>query len=71
MISGFTGWHVLILLMSVIPLILWIVALVQIGGSRAPGTTIWFWIVIVTLLPLVGAILWFAIGRRAASGAVS
>jgi hypothetical protein len=67
MVGGFAGWHALILVMTVIPFILWIVSLVQIGGSRAPGTTIWFWVVIVTFLPLVGAILWFAVGRRARS----
>jgi hypothetical protein len=65
--SGLTGWHLIMLLLSLAPLVLWIVALVQIAASKATGGTIALWIVIVTLFPLIGAIVWFAVGRRTAT----
>jgi hypothetical protein len=67
MLSGFTGWHVLVLLVFVVPAVLWIIAIMQIAKTRATGTTIALWILIITLIPLVGAILWFAIGKRSAA----
>lgn len=68
MFSGLTGWH--LLLFSPVPFVLWIIALVQIARSRAAGGTIAVWIVIVTLLPLVGPIVWFVVGKRTASKTV-
>jgi predicted lipid-binding transport protein (Tim44 family) len=65
--SGLTGWHLIILLLSLAPFVLWIIALVQIAMSKAAGGTIALWIVIVTLFPLIGAIVWFAVGRRTAT----
>lgn len=67
MFSGLTGWHVIILLLSLAPFVLWIIAIVQIATSKATGGTIALWIVIVTLFPLIGAIVWFAVGRRTAT----
>ena len=46
--------------------VLWIVALVSIARRGASGTVIALWILIVTLLPLLGSILWFTIGRNSA-----
>lgn len=68
MFSGLMGWHVLLLAVWVVPLILWIIALVQIAQSRAAAGPTIGWIAVVTLVPLVGPILWFAIGRRSLSG---
>jgi len=64
MLSGFTAWHLLVLLALIIPLALWIVALVQTARSKAPGTTVLLWILVVTVFPLVGPILWFVFGSR-------
>lgn len=67
MLSALAGWHVIaILALVVLPFVLWLVALVQIARSKAAGSTIALWIVIITIFPLVGAILWFVIGRRTA-----
>jgi hypothetical protein len=65
--SGLTGWHIMFLLFLVVPVVLWLIALVQIAHTRASGGALAAWILIVTLVPLVGAILWFAIGRRTAA----
>ncbi|HEY5222045.1 MAG TPA: PLDc N-terminal domain-containing protein [Microbacteriaceae bacterium] len=67
MFAGLTGWHVIFLLFMILPFVLWIIAIVQIARTPASGTAIAVWILIVTLVPLVGAILWFAIGRRTAA----
>jgi len=66
--SGLTGWH--LVLFSPVPFVLWIIALVQIARSKAAAGTIAVWIVIVTLLPLVGPIVWFVVGKRTASQTV-
>jgi hypothetical protein len=67
MFDNLTGWHMIILLFSLAPFILWLVALIQIAQSRASGGTIALWIVIITLIPLIGPILWFAVGKRTAT----
>ncbi|MCU1558571.1 MAG: hypothetical protein JWN09_2566 [Microbacteriaceae bacterium] len=67
MLYGLTGWHAIILLLWIAPFVLWLVAVIQVAKSRAAGGTIALWIIIVTLFPLVGAILWFVIGRRTAA----
>ncbi|WP_349898590.1 PLDc N-terminal domain-containing protein [Parafrigoribacterium soli] len=49
---------------SLLPFALWIVALVQIGSSRASvGATV-VWVVIVTLVPVIGPIVWLIAGKR-------
>ena len=67
MFQGFTGWHLLVLVIYILPLVLWIISLVQIAKSRATGTNIALWVLVTTLIPLIGAILWFTIGKRTAS----
>lgn len=64
MFSGLVGWHVLILGMFVIPFILWLIAVIQIAATRAAAGPTVGWLILVTLAPLLGAILWFTIGRR-------
>jgi hypothetical protein len=66
MLSSLAGWHIALLALGVLPLVLWLVALVQIAKSKATGGTIALWIVIITIFPLVGSIVWFVIGRRTA-----
>ena len=64
MLNGFNGWHVVIL--SVVLLIPFLLAVVSIARSRtASGLEKAIWVLIVLLFPLIGAILWFVIGRRA------
>jgi hypothetical protein len=64
MLSGLGGWHLLIIITGLLPFALWIIALVQIGSSRASvGATV-VWVAIVTLVPLIGAIVWFIVGKR-------
>lgn len=63
MLTGITGWHLLILLVLLIPFIL---ALVSIARTRtATGLEKAIWVLVVLLFPLIGAILWFVIGSRA------
>lgn len=62
MFAGLTGWHLIILMLIGLPqLILWIVSLVGILGSKADGGAIALWIIVVTIIPIVGPILWFTV----------
>ncbi len=64
MLDAFDAWHALILLLALVPAA---VALVSILRTRpASGTETVLWILIVLVAPLLGALLWFAIGRRSA-----
>jgi hypothetical protein len=65
MFAGLTGWHLIILTLLGLPqLILWIVALVGIIGSRGDSGTIALWFILITLIPIIGSILWFVVGKR-------
>lgn len=61
MLGGLTGWHLIILVF--VFFVPWLVAVIQIAVSKAPATPVAVWLILVTLVPLVGPILWFAIGR--------
>lgn len=67
MLQGFNAYHVIVLMVVVAPFVLWVIALVQIAASKAAGGTMAAWILITTLVPLVGSILWFAVGREIAN----
>ncbi|TAM66207.1 MAG: DUF2510 domain-containing protein [Microbacteriaceae bacterium] len=71
MFAGPAGWHIIVLLFFLAPFVLWIVAVAQIALSHARSGTIATWIVVVTLIPLAGAVLWFAVGKRAVAAAAS
>ncbi|WP_426623407.1 PLDc N-terminal domain-containing protein [Leifsonia sp. McL0607] len=62
--SILVGWHLLTRTFAVVPFVLWVIALVQIALTKPAVGAVVAWIVIVTLIPLLGSILWFAIGRR-------
>jgi hypothetical protein len=67
MLSGFTGWHLIIL--SIVFLIPFALAAVSIARSRtASGSEKAVWVLVILLFPLLGPILWFAIGRRSSRG---
>jgi hypothetical protein len=48
-------------LISVLCLIMWIVALVDCLKSSGPNKLVW--ILVIILLPFLGSILWFVIGK--------
>ncbi|HEX6335135.1 MAG TPA: PLD nuclease N-terminal domain-containing protein [Flavisolibacter sp.] len=56
---------VLITLLSLAFIILWILALVDILRSNFPDNTVkLIWVLVVFFFPLLGAVLYFAIGRK-------
>ena len=61
--SGIAGWHTVVLLFWAVPVVLWVIALVQIALSRTTTAYVIAWIAIATLVPVIGAILWFTLGR--------
>ncbi|WP_025158497.1 PLD nuclease N-terminal domain-containing protein [Leifsonia aquatica] len=63
MLSGLAGWHLMILFLGVGQLALWLVALVQVALSRTTAAYVIAWIAIVTLVPVIGPILWLTLGR--------
>ncbi len=64
MFSNLSGGHLLIILAIVAVMVLFVVALVSIArADRATGVERALWILIVLLFPLLGPILWFAVGR--------
>lgn len=67
MLSGFTGWHLIIL--SIVFFIPFVLAAVSIARSRtAIGTEKAVWVLLIVLFPLIGPVLWFVIGRRSQPG---
>lgn len=67
MLGGLTGWHVLLLIFGAVPFVLWVIALVQVAVSRTTAAYVIAWIAVTTLVPLIGPILWFTLGRANAS----
>lgn len=63
MLGGLAGWHVLLLIVGVVPFVLWVIALVQVALSRTTAAYVIAWIAVTTLVPLIGPILWFTLGR--------
>ena len=66
MINGLMDQPVLLLLFGVvIPFVLFVAALVDILRRQGlDGTTRLLWVVLVLLLPLLGAVLWFVLRAR-------
>jgi uncharacterized membrane protein len=62
--TNLNGWHLAILVFAIVPFALWIIALVQIAVSKAAASALVVWAIIVTLVPLIGPIVWFSWGRR-------
>lgn len=67
MLGGLAGWHALMLILWVVPFVLWVIALVQVSLSRTTAAYVIAWIAVSTLVPLIGPILWFTLGRANAS----
>lgn len=51
-------------IISVVLLVIWIVALVDILKSSMDTGKKILWVVLITVLPLIGVILYFLIGRK-------
>lgn len=49
-------------LLSILWFVLWLTALVDCLRSSSPNKLVW--VVVIILLPILGAILWYLIGRR-------
>ncbi len=52
------------LLFALIPIILWIFALVDILKNEFTGSNKIVWLLVVILLPVIGAVLYFILGRN-------
>lgn len=64
-ILGFIGPQELIIILLLIPLVMIVplIALISVLMNRFEGNDKLIWVLIILLLPFVGAILYFAIGR--------
>jgi hypothetical protein len=68
MVSAFNIWHLIIILAGVAAFVLFIVALVSVvRAPRASTAEKAIWILVILILPFLGPVVWFAIGRRFAT----
>lgn len=56
--------EIILILFVVIPVIFWIITLTDILNNKFEGSNKLIWILVVIFLPIVGSLLYFAIGRR-------
>lgn len=64
MLSNLSAWHLLIVLMVLAVTAVWVWAFISIArADSVSGTERAVWVLIVIVAPLLGALLWFAIGR--------
>jgi len=62
-LGGIGGWEILLLSSLLIPLLLWIIALVDCLKSEFKGNDKVIWVIVILFFPVVGPILYFIIGR--------
>jgi hypothetical protein len=68
MVSEFNIWHVVLIIAILAAFVLFIAALISI--VRAPRASMGervIWVLVVLIMPLLGSIVWFAVGRRFAT----
>jgi len=58
------GMEMLLLLFVLIPVVLWITALVDCLKSNFAGDSKIIWVLVIIFLPVLGSILYFLIGRN-------
>jgi len=65
-LGGLGGFEVLLLMVFfLLPAILWIIALVDVLKSNfGDSTNKLIWVIVIILFPIVGAIIYFLIGRN-------
>ncbi len=51
-------------LLSLIVLVLNVVAIINILGTKVPGREKFLWILVILMLPILGLILWMAIAKK-------
>lgn len=61
---SFTIWNVLVLLAVLAALALFVAAVVSIASSAATSLEKTLWILVTLMFPLMGPIVWLAVGRR-------
>jgi hypothetical protein len=62
-LGGIGGWEILLLSSLLVPLILWIIALVDCLKSEFSGNNKLIWVIVILFFPVVGPILYFLMGR--------
>ena len=62
--TNFAWWHFLIVIPMIAIAVLWFLAIWSIAKADVSGTEQAVWILIVIVAPLLGALLWFAIGKN-------
>lgn len=68
MVSDLNGGHVVLLILGLAAFILFIAALVSIvKAARASTAEKVIWVLVVLILPLLGSIVWFVVGKRFAT----
>lgn len=60
---GLPGGGETFFLFTVLPVILWVVALVDCLRSNFESNTKLIWVIVIIFLPILGALLYFLIGR--------
>jgi hypothetical protein len=65
---GLGVWHLLIIVALALPFIFAAVSIAR--STTASGLEKAVWVLIVLAFPLLGPVLWFAIGRKSARGAL-
>ncbi len=63
MFGNLGAGEIILLLIFIVPVVLWLTALIDILKSNFSGNNKLVWIVVVILLPILGAILYFLIGK--------
>lgn len=65
MLQNFSAWHLVLIVVMVGLALLVVSAIVSISrADYKSGTEQAVWILIVVIAPLLGALIWFAVGRR-------
>jgi hypothetical protein len=68
MVSSFDSWHLVLILFGIAAFVLFVAALISIvRAPRASAAERVIWVLVVLILPLLGSIVWFAVGRRFAT----
>ncbi len=56
--------EIILILFVLLPAVLWVIALVDILKSNFRNDNKLIWILVVVFLPIIGAVLYFIIGRK-------
>lgn len=68
MASVLPGWGILFLVVMAVIALLWVFAvksIVKVNSKNAVGVV--SWVAVITVLPMIGPLLWFVVGLRSLS----